>query len=73
MRIKSLSTDYYDLSGKVFYSFHKEYGSKINFLTTDESNRSSKELERLYQEILEDNFLFGKTPEAIPDNWEEDD
>jgi len=27
----------------------------------------------LYQEIQEDDFLMGKTPQELPDSWEEEE
>jgi len=34
---------------------------------------SNKELERLFQEFQEEDFLLGKTRESLPDNWEDED
>ena len=47
--------------------------SGINFLTLDEQSGPSRELEQLFQEVQEDDFLLGKTPEALPDSWEEEE
>jgi len=48
------------------------FGADDNILTVDDQFGFKKELEQLYQEALEYDFLAGKTPQAMPDYWEEE-
>jgi len=45
---------------------------ETDFLTMDGVARSNRELELLFQEAQEYDFLMGKTPQSLPDNWEEE-
>jgi len=62
MRNQLLSTYNNKHSGEVFYPPIRWYESDINVLTMDEPSSSKKELEKLYQEAQEYDFLTGKTP-----------
>jgi hypothetical protein len=57
-------------SEKIYYPPLRWYEPEINVLTMDEPILSNKELEESFQE---DDFLLGKTPEALPDYWEEEE
>jgi hypothetical protein len=46
--------------------------SGVNVLTMDESNSLNGDLERLYLEAEEYDFLKDKNPQVLPDCWEED-
>ena len=45
----------------------------ISVLTMDESTSFNRELEMLYIEAQEYDYLKGKTPKVLPDYWEEED
>ena len=47
--------------------------SEVNVLTVDKPSAAERELEQLYLEALEYDFLMGKTPEVIPENWQVED
>lgn len=47
--------------------------SDINVLTMDDQIDSNRELELLYQEAEEYDFLTGKTPQDLPAFWEEEE
>lgn len=56
-----------------YYPSLKWYESESNVLTIEQLTISNKELEQLYQEGQEYDFLKGKTPKVLPDYWEEED
>jgi len=60
-------------SEELYYPPLRWYEPEINVATMDEPVISNKELEELFQEVQEDDFLLGKTPEALPDYWEEEE
>ncbi len=47
--------------------------SEMNVLIMDEAKSSKRELEQLYQEAEEYDFLLNRTPQALPDYWEAQD
>ena len=46
--------------------------SEAHVLTMDESNSFNLDLERLYLEAEEYDFLKDKNPQVLPNSWEED-
>ena len=49
------------------------YGFGVNVLTADDPKSSKKELEQLYIEAHEYDFLMGKRPKILPDYRQEED
>lgn len=47
--------------------------SDINILITQEPSGSKRELEQLFLEAQEYNFLMSHTPQVMPDNWVEEE
>jgi len=47
--------------------------SEIDFLTMNQMDESNSELEQLYLEAKEYDFLVGKRPLVLPDFWEQED
>ncbi len=61
-------------SEELYYPPLRWYEAEINVSSTmDQSVISNKELEQFFQEVQEDDFLLGKTSEALPDYWEEEE
>jgi hypothetical protein len=58
---------------EVYYPTLEWHESEINILTMNDPISSKRELELLYQEADEYDFLKGKTPKIFPDFWEEED
>jgi len=60
-------------SEELFYTPIRWFESDINGLTMDEPSSSKKELEQLYQEAQEYDFLTDKSPLVLPSFWEEEE
>ncbi len=73
MRNKILSADHNKQSEEIYYPPLRWYELGSNVLAVDELIRSKKELKQVNQEVQEDDFLLGKTPDILPDNWEEEE
>ena len=55
---------------ELYYPWDK---SDTDVLTVDQMDRSNRELEQLYLEAQEYDFLMDKTPKALPEYWEQED
>ena len=73
MRDQNLSTYDNKHSGELYYPPIRWYESGINGSMMEEPAISKLELEKLYHEAREYDFLTGKTPKVLPDYWEEED
>ena len=73
MRNKIQATIYNRSSARLYYLPPRWHESETDILTKDELIRSNRELEQLYQKVQEDDFLWGKIPDALPDHWEEEE
>jgi len=60
-------------SDDLYYPSQNQHESDINAFVLDAPIISVKELELLFQEGLEYDFLIGKSPKELPDYWEEED
>jgi hypothetical protein len=72
MRNQVLTTYDNKHSEELFYPPIRWHEADINVLTMDGPQSSKKELEQLYIEAQEYDFLTGKAPKILPDYWEED-
>ena len=72
MKNKMLSNHQNKQSDDLYYPSLKLYEPNINVLTMDKPIISKKELEQLYLEGQEYDFLKGKSPTVFSDFWEED-
>jgi hypothetical protein len=58
---------------KMYHSLFRKHGSENYVLTMDELRRSNQMHALSVMEAKEEDFLLGKTPELMPDNWEDDE
>ena len=58
---------------ELFYLPPQGHGPQTGLLLMDDMGKSNKELEQLYQEAEEYDFLLDRTPKALPDYWQEED
>lgn len=72
MRNQILSIHDNKYSGELFHPPIRWFELDINVLTMDEQSSSNRELEQLYQEAQEYDFLVGRTPQIMPNYWEEE-
>jgi hypothetical protein len=56
-----------------FYPPVRWFESDANVLSMEEQSSSGRELQKLYQEAQEYDFLTGKTPQDLPNSWEEEE
>lgn len=73
MRNETLATHHNKNSEEILYPPRRWYESETDILTMDALINSNRGLVQLYKEVQEEDFLLGKTPEALPDNWDEED
>ena len=73
MRNQILTTHDDKHSGESLFPPLRRRELDINGLTMDESQTSKRELEQLYIEAQEYDFLTDRTPRVLLDYWEEED